>query len=116
MWDVDQQVFHVGSHILSLDIEDIYFFMGLSHHGEHVTLTGGRGGGLPMSEYIHRYCDIEAKRRKGKVAIRGVWDLPLWTIIFTIARMVGSASPHMAIQIYFQYVSVVYGTSSVQLV
>jgi hypothetical protein len=52
MWDVDQHVFHVGAHSLSLYIEDIYFLMGLSHRGAHVTLTGGRGGGLPMSEYI----------------------------------------------------------------
>jgi hypothetical protein len=25
MWDVNQQVFHVGAHILMIDIEDIYF-------------------------------------------------------------------------------------------
>jgi hypothetical protein len=30
MWDVDQQVFHVGVHTLSLDIEDVYFLTGLS--------------------------------------------------------------------------------------
>jgi hypothetical protein len=30
MWDPDQQVFHVGAHTLSIDIEDIYFLMGLS--------------------------------------------------------------------------------------
>jgi len=53
MWDVDQQVFCVGVHILSLDIEDIYFLMGLSYCGAPVTLTRGWGGGLPMREYIH---------------------------------------------------------------
>jgi hypothetical protein len=97
-------VFHVGAHTLSLDIEDIYFLMGLSHHGSHVTLIGGKGGGLPMSEYLCRYCDPEAERCKGKFAIRGVQDLPLRTIIFTIARMAGSEYPHMALQSYFQYV------------
>jgi hypothetical protein len=30
MWDLDPQVFHVGVHSLSLDIEDIYFLTGLS--------------------------------------------------------------------------------------
>ena len=30
MWDVDQHIFHVGVHTLSLDIEDIYFLTGLS--------------------------------------------------------------------------------------
>jgi len=104
MWAVDQQVFHVGSHIISLDIEDTYFLMGLSRHGSHVTLTGNRGGGLPMSEYVRRYCEPGVERCKGKVSIIGVLDLPLWTIIFTISRMAGSVSLHMAIQSYFQYV------------
>jgi hypothetical protein len=103
MWDSEQQVFHVGVHVLSLDIEDIYFLIGLSRHGERVTLTGGRGGGSSMSEYIRRQCEADAERRKGKVAIRGVRDLILRTILFTIAWMVGSASPHMALQSYFQY-------------
>jgi hypothetical protein len=69
MWDEEQQVFHVGVHVLSLDIEDIYFLTGLSHRGAHVTLTGGRGGGLSMSEYIRQHCEPDAKRHKGKVAI-----------------------------------------------
>jgi hypothetical protein len=70
MWDVDQQVFHVGVHVISLDIEYIYFLIGLSHRGAHVTLTGARGGGMSMSEYICRYCEPDVERRKGKVAIR----------------------------------------------
>jgi hypothetical protein len=69
MWDMEQQVFHVGVHVLSLYIEDIYFLMGLSHCGAHVTLTGGRGGGLSMSEYILQHNEPDAERHKGKVAI-----------------------------------------------
>jgi hypothetical protein len=64
MWDVDQQVFHVGVHVISLDIKDIYFLTGLSRRGAHVTLTGGRGGGLSMSEYIRRHCEPEAERQR----------------------------------------------------
>jgi hypothetical protein len=101
MWDPDQQVFHVGVHTLSLDIEDIYFLTGLSWHGYHVNLIGSRGGGLPMSEYCHLHYVPEVERSKGKVAIWGVWDLTLRTILFTIARMAGSSPPHMALQSYF---------------
>ena len=72
MWDMDRQVFHVGVHVLSWDIEDIYFLIGLSCHGAQVTLTGGRGDKFPMSEYIRRYCKPEAEWHKDKVAIRGV--------------------------------------------
>jgi hypothetical protein len=76
---------------------------GLSRHGYHMSLTSSRGGGLPMSEYCHLHCVPEVERKKGKVAIWGVWDLTLRTILFTIVRMAGSSAPHMALQSYFQY-------------
>jgi hypothetical protein len=60
MWDTKQQVFHVGVHVLSLDIEYIYFLTGLSHHGACVSLIGGRGGVLPISEYICRHYEPDA--------------------------------------------------------
>jgi hypothetical protein len=103
MWDPDQQVFHVGMHTLTIDIEDIYFLTGLSRRGSHVTLTGARRGGRKMSEYVRDHCEPAAERREGKVAIWGVRDITLRTILWTIARMAGSASPHMALQSYFQY-------------
>jgi len=97
MWYPNQQVFHVGVHTLSLDIEEIYFLTGLSWHGYHMNLTGSRGGGLPMSEYCLLHCVPEAERKKGKVAIWGVQDLTLHTILFTIAKMDGSSAPHMVL-------------------
>ena len=103
MWDPDQQVFNVGAHTLAIDIEYIYFLTGLSRHGSHVSLIGNRGGGLKMSEYCNQYYVPKAERKKGKVAIWGVTDLTLCTIIFTIARMAGSSAPHMELQSYFQY-------------
>jgi hypothetical protein len=103
MWDPDQQVFIVGAHTLTIDIEDIYFLTGLSRRGAHVSLTGSHRGGMKMSEYCREYCVPEAERKKGKVAIWGVTDITLWTILFTIAQMEGSAAPHMALQRYFQY-------------
>jgi hypothetical protein len=104
MWDVDQQLFHMGVHTLTLDIEDIYFLTGISRRGYHASLTGGQGGELPMSEYCLQYCVTEVERSKGKVAIWGVQDLTLRTILFTIACMAGSVAPHMALQSYVQYV------------
>jgi hypothetical protein len=103
MWDPDQQVFNVGAHTLSIDIEDIYFLTGLSRRRYYVSLTGSRGGGLKMSEYCNQYCVPEAERKKGKVSIWGVQDLTLRTILFTIAQMAGSYAPHMELQSYFQY-------------
>jgi hypothetical protein len=70
---------------------------GLSRRGYYVSLTGSRGGGLPMSEYCHIHCVPEAERKKGKVVIWGVQDLTLRTILFAIAWMAGSSAPHMAL-------------------
>jgi hypothetical protein len=33
MWDVKEKYFHVGFHTPTIDIEDIYFLIGLSHQG-----------------------------------------------------------------------------------
>jgi hypothetical protein len=64
MWDPDQQVFHVGAHTLSINIEDIYLLTGLSQRGYYVNLTGSRGVGLKMSEHCNQYCILEAERKK----------------------------------------------------
>jgi hypothetical protein len=101
MWDPDQQVFNVGAHTLSINIEEIYFLTGLSRRGYYVILTSSRGGGLKMSEYCNQYCVPEVERKKGKVVIWGVTDLTLCTILFTISRMAGSSAPHMELQSYF---------------
>jgi hypothetical protein len=103
MWDPDQQCFNVGAHTLTIDIEDIYFLTGLSRRGSYASLSGNRRGSLKMSEYCRLYCVPEAETRDGKVAIWGVRDLTLRTIILTIARMAGSAAPHLALCSYFQY-------------
>jgi hypothetical protein len=103
MWDPDQQVFNVGAHTLSIDIEEIYFLTGFSRHGYYVSMTDSRGGGLKMSEYCNQYCVPEAERKKEKFSIWGVQDLTLRTILFTIAQMAGSSTPHMELQSYFYY-------------
>ena len=94
----------MGEHILMIDIEDIYFFTGLSHSRARVTLKGRRGGGEPMSHYISEHCVPSTQKHSGKVAIRDVRDLPLHTVLYTITCMAGSATLHMVLQCYLQYV------------
>jgi hypothetical protein len=101
MWDVNDQVFQVGAHILMIDIKDIYFLTGLSCHASQVTLTCNRGGGAPMNHYISEHCLLGTQKHNSKVVIRDIQDLPLWTILYTITCMEGSVAPHMALQSYF---------------
>jgi hypothetical protein len=72
MWDVNEQGFYVGAHILTIDIKDIYFLTGLSHHGSQVTLTGSRGGDEPMNHYISAHCVPGTQKHSSKVTIRDV--------------------------------------------
>ena len=55
MWDLDQQHFQVGTHILTIDVEDIYFLNGLSMRGSPLSLTGPRGGDMFIDHLIDEY-------------------------------------------------------------
>ena len=44
MWNPDQQYFEVGAHVLTIEVEDIYFLTGLSRRGALISLTGSCGG------------------------------------------------------------------------
>jgi hypothetical protein len=72
MWDVNEHDFRVGVHTLTLDIEDIYFLMGLSHRGSQVSLLGSRGGGEPMDCYASHHSVQGTKKHSCKVVIRDV--------------------------------------------
>jgi hypothetical protein len=116
MWDMNQQAFRVGAHILMIDIEDIYFLIDLSHRGSRVMLTGSRGGGKPMSHYISAHCVPGTQKHRGKVAIRDVRDLPLRTILYTIMHMVGECSSPYGSSKIFPICAGMYGAPSFQIV
>jgi hypothetical protein len=56
MWDVNEQAYHMGSHTVTIDIENTYFSTGLSRCGSWVTLTGSKGGSEPMDYYVRYHC------------------------------------------------------------
>ena len=53
MWNLEQQYFEVGTHILTIEVEDIYFLTSLSRRGAPISLTGSRGGGITTQELIN---------------------------------------------------------------
>jgi hypothetical protein len=87
MWDINEQSFHVRVHTLTLEIDDIYLFIGLSHHGSRVSLSGSKGGVEPMDYYVAHHCVAGTEKHSRKVAIKDVQDLPLRTILYTITHM-----------------------------
>ena len=46
MWNPEQHYFEVGAHILTIEVEDIYFLTGLSRWGAPISLTGSHGGDI----------------------------------------------------------------------
>ena len=77
MWNLEQQYFEVGAHILTGEVEDIYFLTGLSRRGAPISLTGSHGGGITTQELINHHC-IPGTRTSGKkIPKKAVVDGPL---------------------------------------
>ena len=84
MWNPEQQYFEVGAHILTVEVEEIYFLNGLLRQGTPISLTGSRGGDITTRELIDCHC-VPGMRTSGmKITIRAVMDGPLRTILFTM--------------------------------
>ena len=84
MWNLEQQYFKVGAHILTVEVEDIYFLNGLSRRGAPISLTGSHGGDITTQELIDRYCIPRTRTSGKKIPIKAVMDRPLRTVLFTI--------------------------------
>ena len=103
MWNPEQQHFEVGAHILIVEVEDIYFLIGLSRQGAPISLIGSRGGDITTQELIDHHC-IPGTRTSGKkIPIKAVMDGPLWTIFFTMQRVVGIQGVHQAFRAHMLY-------------
>jgi hypothetical protein len=100
MCEPNKQVFKVGVHDLSLDIEEIYFLTRISRHGERISLSGIKGGDDKTENYIAQHCIVGTRKSSGKILIKNVRDLSLRTILFTITRVSISESPHLATNSY----------------
>jgi hypothetical protein len=96
MWDADQQHFVVQDQVLTLEMEDIYFFMGLSHRGATVVLVGGkRDGAKWVDDYMARYYHLDMKKSRNNLPISQVVDFTLGTILLTITLATGSTGSHL---------------------
>ena len=84
MWNPKQQYFEVGAHILSVEVEDIYFLIGLSRRGAPISLTGSRGGDITTQELIVHHCYPGTNMSGKKIPIKEVMEFPLRTVLFTM--------------------------------
>lgn len=86
----------VENQILEIYVDDIYFLIGLSHRGELIYF-GGRGGSEEfVDSYVNDFCTPRTRKKGGKLPIQHIKIFSLKTILFTMIRLEGSTSVHLA--------------------
>ena len=86
----------VGDQILEMDVDDIYFLIGLSHQGDPISF-GGRGRrSESVDSYVNDLCMPGTRKQGGKLPIQHVTNVSLRSIVFMVTRMAGSTSAHLA--------------------
>ena len=93
----------MGAHILTVEVEDIYFLTGLSRRGAPISLIGSCGGDITTRELIDRHCAPGTSTSGKKIPIKAVTDGPLQTVLFTMQRVVGSQGVHQASRAHMLY-------------
>lgn len=90
LWDVSRKIFIIGDQELEIEISDIYFIIVLSRRGERIKLSGACTRSESTNMFIRRHClDVE-KTMSGKVDIKTITNLPLRTILHTMACVAGA--------------------------
>ena len=77
-----------------MEPEDIYFLIGFPKRGEHFTLFGTRPGGQFVDSLRLEFCNDQT-RDKG-IDIKTISRPELKVIAFTVTRLCGSATLHVA--------------------
>ena len=104
MWNLDQQYFKVGAHILTVEVEDIYLLTSLSRRGVPISLTSSHGGDITTRELIDHHCAPGTGTSGKKIPIIVVMDRPLRIVLFTMQRVARSQGVHQDSGAHMLYV------------
>jgi hypothetical protein len=96
-WDPDTKTFNLDGQPLRIEVEDIYFLMGLSHQGEVVNLKAwGDGSGMNIEDYIATHCIAGTEKVGSQLPIRAINNMSLKIVVLVLTRITGSTSLHQA--------------------
>ena len=96
-WDLESETFQIDGMSLSIEVEDIYFIIGLSRRGDMVNLRShGPRGGLTIDEYIAMYCFPEMKKVGSQILTNSIQILGLKAILLALGKIAGLDSLHQA--------------------
>jgi hypothetical protein len=103
LWDDVEHEFLIGLHMLDIEIENVSFFMGLSRRGALILLSRHRETPHPTEAYVTKHCILGSLLVGGRIVIKYVMDLALRLIIFSITKLAGSTSGHLASKSQMSY-------------
>jgi hypothetical protein len=75
--------------MLEIEMDDVYFLMGLSRRGAPILFSGHRATLRPTEAYVVEYCIPGSWLVGGRIVIKYVMDLSLRSILFAITKLVG---------------------------
>jgi hypothetical protein len=86
-----------------IEPDDVYFLMGLSRIGALILLSGHRETPQPTEAYVAEHYIPGSRLVGGRITIKDVRDLELWSILFTMNKLAGSTSTHLALKSWISY-------------
>jgi hypothetical protein len=94
-WDPDTETFNLDGKPLRIEVEDIYFLMGLSHQGEVVNLKAqGYGSGMNIKDYIATHCIVGTNKVGIQLPIRVINNLSLNIVVLVLTQIIGLTCLH----------------------
>ena len=113
-WDPNTEDIQLDGMPLRLEVEDIYFIIGLSQQGEVVKLSAcGVGGGVTIEEYITVYCLLDIENIESQVLVNSIRSLSLRVIVLVLAKIEGFGIIALRLQASHVLCSRVYETHNI---
>jgi len=105
LWDDVKQAFQIGPKLLKIELDDVYFLTGFSRRGAPILLSRHQETPHPTKVYVVDHYIPGSRLVGGQIMIKDVRDLALRLIVFSITKLEGSTSAHLASksQIYMLY-------------
>ena len=96
-WYPESESCQLDGMSLSIEVEDIYFIIGLPLRGEVVNFRShGSGGKMAIDEYIVVYCLPDTEKVGSQILTNDIQNLGLKYILLELGRIAGLASLHQA--------------------
>jgi hypothetical protein len=103
LWNTAEKGFQIGSQMLYIELEDVYFLTDLSKRGPPIILSRQQGVPMPVKEYVANHFVPGSRLVGSRIVKKNVRDLPLRSVLFSITNLVGITSAHLASRSHMAY-------------